>query len=183
MFTGELASLPADARTWTTIGKTGWAAGPWRAEPDRVQWTDPLSDLPCLITRHPEYGCLLGYVAVPPGDPLHGAAAEQVPVVVPRTITFTGPTADLGTLSPADIPPCDMAAPWWIGFGAFSAWDAYPGDTAMWNLLGVAGGDIHQGAAKPIAEYRSIAYMTAGCRLLAMQLAGLLIFAQPSGGE
>lgn len=181
MFTGELAVLPADARTWTTVDKTEWPAGPWHAEPDRVQWTDPLSDLPCLITRHPEYGCLVGYVAVPPGDPLHGAAAGQVPALAPGSITFTG--ASIGTLNPAGIPPCDLDNPWWIGFGAFHAWDVSPGETVMWDLLGVTDGGIIPGPDGPIAEYRPIAYMTAGCRLLAMQLAGLLVFAQPSGGE
>lgn len=184
-FTGELAGLPTDARTWTTVDKAGWHDGPWHAEPDRVQWTDPLSDLPCLITRVPDLGCLLGYVAVPPGDPLHGADAGQVNArTLGAVVTFTGPSADIGTLDPADIPPCDLDDSWWIGFGAFHAWDICPGDTLMWDLLGVKPGGILPGADGPLAEYRPIAYMTAGCTLLAMQLARLPVpIPVPPGAE
>jgi hypothetical protein len=184
-FTGDLPAMPADVRTWTTVSKAGWHAGPWHDEPDRVQWTDPLSGLPCLITRSPDLGCLLGYVAVPPGDPLHGADTDQVTTRIRGQITFTGPAAGIGTLDPPDIPPCDLDDPWWVGFGAFHAWDVCPGDTLMWDLLGVAdcGTLTLPGHARPIAEYRPVSYMQAGCRLLAMQLAGLLVLSPLLAGN
>jgi hypothetical protein len=54
--------LPADKHE-------AWGAGPWCDEPDRVEFD--AHGLPCLMQRIP-MGTWCGYVAVPPGHPLHG---------------------------------------------------------------------------------------------------------------
>lgn len=53
------------------IDRTGWMPGPWDDEPDKLQWTDTVTGLPCLIVRN-QAGALCGYVGVPTGHPLHG---------------------------------------------------------------------------------------------------------------
>lgn len=58
-------------KTWHSIPKEtkeSWGQGPWVSEPDKVQWLDEASGLPCLIVRGP-MGALCGYVGVPEGHP------------------------------------------------------------------------------------------------------------------
>ena len=57
------------------VDKSGWPAGPWHREPDKIQWQDEATGLPCLIVRGP-VGSLCGYVGVPSGHPLHGKDAS-----------------------------------------------------------------------------------------------------------
>ena len=56
---------------YRTFDKTTWGDGPWQSEPDKRQWTDQATGLPCLIARS-MLGCLCGYVGISPGHPLHG---------------------------------------------------------------------------------------------------------------
>ena len=55
---------------WTTIDKSGWADGEWKNEPDKVQFSDETTGLPCLIVRGPS-GALCGYVGVTQGHPFY----------------------------------------------------------------------------------------------------------------
>jgi hypothetical protein len=48
-----------------------WPSGEWDNEPDRVEWTDDKTGLPCLAVRG-HLGALCGYVGVPKGHPLYG---------------------------------------------------------------------------------------------------------------
>lgn len=58
---------------YTTIDKSTWGPGPWQDEPDKIQYVDEATGLPCLIVRNgKEIGALCGYVGVLPGHPLHG---------------------------------------------------------------------------------------------------------------
>ena len=52
-----------EAKQWTFVDKTKWPAGEWLNEPDKMQWTDEATGLPCLIHRGPS-GALCGYVGV-----------------------------------------------------------------------------------------------------------------------
>lgn len=58
---------------WTTrqADRERWGAGPWDAEPDKVQWVDEVTGLDCLIVRGP-LGSWCGYVGVPEGHPFFG---------------------------------------------------------------------------------------------------------------
>lgn len=61
-----------------TIDKTGWGDGPWQSEPDKLQWQDEATGLPCLIVRGP-VGALCGYVGVPTEHPAHGLSYYGMP--------------------------------------------------------------------------------------------------------
>jgi hypothetical protein len=43
-------------REYRTIDKSAWGPGPWTDEPDKVQWTDTATGLPCLAKRNPRGG-------------------------------------------------------------------------------------------------------------------------------
>lgn len=54
------------------VDKTGWGAGPWASEPDKVQWLDAETQLPCIVLRGP-VGALCGYVGIYADHPLFDA--------------------------------------------------------------------------------------------------------------
>lgn len=55
----------------TKIDKSSWGEGPWQHEPDRKEWRDAATDLPCLAVRHDESGHWCGYVGVTEGHPAY----------------------------------------------------------------------------------------------------------------
>ena len=52
-----------EALEYHTQDKSKWGPGPWEGEADKLQFTDPETDLPCLIVRN-QLGALCGYVGV-----------------------------------------------------------------------------------------------------------------------
>lgn len=63
---------------YRNVDKSGWPAGEWQDEPDKVQWQDAATGLPCLIVRNGS-GALCGYVGVAVGHPCYdlGYGAES----------------------------------------------------------------------------------------------------------
>lgn len=53
---------------YLSVDKDRWPEGPWQSEPDKCQWLDKATGLPCLIVRGP-VGALCGYVGVTKGHP------------------------------------------------------------------------------------------------------------------
>jgi hypothetical protein len=85
---------------YCTVDKAEWVRGPWDDEPDKLQWQDEETSLPCLIVRGPA-GALCGYVGVPKEHPLHGKDYDGAYDViytgeegVHGGLTFAGPCAD-----------------------------------------------------------------------------------------
>lgn len=60
------------------VDKSDWPRGEWDAEPDKIQWQDGATGLPCLIVRN-GVGALCGYVGVPKGHPWHGVRYSECP--------------------------------------------------------------------------------------------------------
>lgn len=58
-------------KEYRTVDKSEWPRGEWDTEPDKMQWPDPTTGLPCLIVRGPS-GALCGYVGVLSSHPWHG---------------------------------------------------------------------------------------------------------------
>lgn len=55
-------------REWRFVDKSTWGPGPWADEPDKVQWQDETTGLPCMVRRgSPEIGVWCGYVGVAEG--------------------------------------------------------------------------------------------------------------------
>lgn len=72
---------------YRTVDKSKWERGVWDAEPDKMQWLDEATGLPCLITRN-HGGAWCGYVGVPPEHPAHGKDYNDVDVSVHGGLTF-----------------------------------------------------------------------------------------------
>lgn len=150
------------------IDRSGWPSGEWDGEPDKLVWIDTASDLDCMIHRN-RMGGLCGYVAVPPGHPLHGSgyhaadgeADEVESIEVHGGLTYADACADDGTIChvPAEGRPHDV---WWFGFDCGHAWDIMPGMVAIEAQFKYH--DPRQGS------YKNIAYVTAECERLARQL-------------
>jgi hypothetical protein len=65
---------------YRTVDKSSWARGPWDSEPDKRQWRDDETGLPCLIVRN-HSGAWCGYVGIGEGHPFYGKSyGDRIPV-------------------------------------------------------------------------------------------------------
>ncbi len=157
---------------WHHDETAGYPGGPWRGEPDKVQWIDEATDLDCLIVRNPA-GALCGYVGVPPGHPWHGQDYDEMDVTVHGGLTFA---SSCNENAPEGHGVCHIPAPgrpddvWWLGFDC-----AHGGDDIIPFM---AQREIEHYFPPmpripgwPDPEYRTIAYVTGQCEQLADQIA------------
>lgn len=115
---------------YRTIDKSSWPRGAWDSEPDKRQWLDEATGLPCLIVRNgPELGALCGYVGVPKGHPAHGKEYDDVSVDVHGGLTFASGCSH----GAEDREICHKVEPgepddvWWLGFDCAHLGDVCPG--------------------------------------------------------
>lgn len=154
------------AAEYRTVDKSEWGPGAWADEPDKMQFADQATGLPCLIVRGP-VGALCGYVGVPPSHPLHGKNYDDVPIDAHGGLTFAGGCQSTddpahGICHVPDEGETDDV--WWFGFDCAHAGDCWPGYAARLDLLGISIG-------RADGEYRSVAYVKREIRALAKQLA------------
>jgi len=153
--------------TSTWVDKSSWGEGPWQEEPDKINWTDAGTALPCMIVRGPS-GALCGYVGVPPGHPLHGVEYENfdVDVYAHGGITFTGECQE-GEHGICHVPePGEPEDVWWIGFDCAHGFDVMPAIDADLRRVGYVGSSRHSLAT----AYKDVAYVTDQVRDLAQRL-------------
>lgn len=120
-------------RAYTTIDKSGWPEGPWQSEPDKIQWTDEETGLPCLIVRHSRSGHWCGYVGVSEGSPAFGLHYDKAHDLFPSYDVHGGLTyaascqeGDEST-SICHIPePGQPDHVWWLGFDCAHSGDVSP---------------------------------------------------------
>ncbi|MDE2096384.1 MAG: hypothetical protein KGL39_03995 [Patescibacteria group bacterium] len=67
-------------RSLAASEKRKWGGGPWVKEPDKKQWADPATGLPCLAVRHLELGNWCGYVGVSPDHPAYGLHYDGITI-------------------------------------------------------------------------------------------------------
>lgn len=154
----------ADMKTqsWTTKDKAGWPDGPWQTEPDKLQWNDEATDLPCLIKRNGG-GALCGYVGVPEGHPWFRREYDEV---VPRPEVHGGLTYSDRCQEDGDQAEtiCHIPEPgepdnvWWLGFHC-----------GHWNDVSPAF-EAHLSCLSSERTYKPLAYVQDQCALLAKQL-------------
>ena len=159
-----------ETKTYTTIDRAalGWPAGPWDGEPDKMQWPDVLTGLPCLAVRHPRYGHWCGYVGLPPGHPMYGNDCNDINFEIHGGLTFSGACSPGGdeTKGICHMPePGDPDDVWWLGFDCSHAWDFSPQDVKDKAERGYAF------AMMDDQQYRTLAYVRQQCALLASQVA------------
>lgn len=139
--------------------RTGWPSGPWDGEPDRVEWRDETTGVPCLAQRGP-LGAWCGYAAVPPGHSWHGADYDDVPATVHGGLTYADRCRP--AVGICHVPrPGEPADVWWLGFDCAHAWDVVPGILQYSPALYDRGD----------GTYRDLNYVRAECTALAGQIA------------
>jgi hypothetical protein len=164
-------------KQYTTIDRAslGWPAGPWDGEPDKVQWPDAETGLPCLAVRNPRSGNWCGYVGVAEGHPLYRKGYDDEAVYsanvgeVHGGLTFSGacrPSEDESRgicHTPSAGEPDHV---WWFGFDCAHCDDHSPDDVKRAEAGGIWRLD-------PRSAYRTLAYVQDECRALAKQLAAV----------
>ncbi|MDP8928646.1 MAG: hypothetical protein M3O70_08760 [Actinomycetota bacterium] len=176
----ELSIEPGEV--YSVQDKSGWGAGPWQEEPDKVVWVDATTDLDCMIVRHPHLGHWCGYVGVAPEHPWHGISYDgcledrsctdqwecehtspERNVRVHGGVTFAGGCRDDEdpATSICHVPqpgrPTDV---WWFGFDCAHAGDLAPKVAATMGY-----------PPFPDERYRTQAYVVGETERLAKQLA------------
>lgn len=164
-----------ETMSWTTVDKSTWAHGPWHGEPDKMQWPDEATGLPCLVHRSDFSGAWCGYVGVPEGHPWHEMNAFEIDADVHGALNFATFCMDTGDESRGI---CHVAGPgesdhvYWIGFDCGHAFDAKPGADAFMRSVAPHLEEMRQSMSVGIlAEtYRDLDYVRDQCRLLAAQV-------------
>lgn len=162
-----------------TVDKSEWGVGPWTTEPDRAEWRH--AGLPCLAVRGPEFsGHWCGYVAVPPGHPLHGKGYSEIDhdLAVHGGLTYAHECAGHVCHVPKPGEPADV---WWFGFDCAHAGDLSPAYRAKYLTHGYPFRSDPYDHAKAVAAhdwtvedvYRTLDYVQAEANRLAEQLAAV----------
>lgn len=161
---------------WKNIDKAEWERGAWDSEPDKVQWPDEATGLPCLAKRHPSSGHWCGYVGVPEGHPAFGKGYDDVRVKdedgndaspdVHGGLTYAD-KCDLRENEAEGI--CHVAEPgepevWWLGFDCAHSGDVSPANIKRYREWGLGRSSYHE-------TYKPLSYVKNQCAELARQLA------------
>jgi hypothetical protein len=114
---------------YRTVDKSAWGPGEWADEPDKVQWQDEATGLPCLAVRN-HHGVWCGYVGVAPGHPWHGMGYSDVDddISVHGGLTFANACSpgkeEHGICHKPD--PGEPEHVWWFGFDCGHCDDLIP---------------------------------------------------------
>lgn len=145
-----------ETREYRTVDKSTWGEGPWRSEPDKAQWPDEATGLPCLLVRN-RMGALCGYVGVPPGHPWHGVGYSCNPstredeswgsdertspesaIEVHGGLTFSDKCHPMTNEAQGVCHVAEAGEPddvWWFGFDCSHAWDFMPANATLSEQL------------------------------------------------
>ena len=110
-----------------THDRSGWLSGEWDNEPDKIQWQDPTTKLPCLMVRNPAGGWC-GYVGVPRNHPAYEKDYDDVAAEVHGDLTYANKCVE----GPRDKSICHIPGEgesddvWWLGFDCMHSGDIYP---------------------------------------------------------
>ncbi len=160
------------------LEKSGWGDGPWQHEPDKVQWQDADTDLPCLIVRGYTSGALCGYVGVHKTHSCFGKDYEDVDakLQVHGGITFSSKCNPNGKICHT-VEDGEDDNVWWFGFDCSHAYDLSPKREARLYKLTVCEieVDLKELADHPLirVDYRDLDYVKAEVASLAKQLAAI----------
>ncbi len=173
-------------RSYTTIDKSDWGPGPWQDEPDKAQWKDDATGLPCLAVRN-RVGSLCGYVGVSEGHPAFGKHYDEVRVAkrdpddewsnrpdVHGGLTYSAPCqpSDDESTGICHIPtPGEPDHIWWLGFDCAHSNDIAP-------VTEASNRKRYEETRNPIwlplrawpTAYRTLDYVRRECASLACQL-------------
>ena len=161
--------------SYSTKDKSGWGEGPWQNEPDKIQFEDPATKMPCLIVRN-EVGALCGYVGVTSDHP---AFEQHYDSQVLRGVEAHGGLTFSNFCQREETPAygiCHIPGKnephkiWWLGFDCAHLGDICPQMDAFMRELGrepLRYRDIFDDYGD---TYKTVEYVREGCARLASQL-------------
>lgn len=167
-----------ETKEYRTIDKSEWDRGEWDDEPDKMQWQDEATGLPCLIVRNGS-GALCGYVGVAEGHPCFEQGYGDAKAVTPLNeddggyidvhggLTFAGFCADTEDESKhiCHVPaPGEPKRVWWLGFDCSHSGDVSP-SMSKWRR------EHGFDRSEWLESYKAIGYVKNEVRKLARQLA------------
>ncbi len=163
-----------ETKTYTTVDRTNWPSGEWDNEPDKVQWQDEKTGLPCLAVRNPKFGNWCGYVGVVPGHPLYGKHYREAEELnVHGGLTFADKCCPAATEATGicHVPgPGESNEVWWIGFDCAHGWDYMPGFMSLMKSIPSGLDELTGLFLERNATYRTLKYVQEQCLELAAQL-------------
>jgi len=116
------------------IDKKEWGKGPWKEEPDKVQYTDENTGYPCLIVRGPS-GALCGYVGISKSHPYYARPYDEIAEIrespsVHGELTYSEFCNEEDTQKGVCHIPMEGEEHkvWWLGFDCAHLGDYCPGD-------------------------------------------------------
>lgn len=149
--------------------------GPWRDEPNKMQWVDSATQLPCLIVRS-GLGALCGYAGVFEGHPLFGKDCDDADADfdVHGGLTFAAKCAHGAKESEGVCHVPEPGSPdnvWWFGFDCAHLGDLCPlipllEETRNESWILLSGGPFNE-------SYKNVPYVVAEVTSLALQLHAL----------
>jgi hypothetical protein len=161
-------------KTWETMteDKIEWGDGPWMNEPDKEQWCDPATGLPCLLKRN-MFGSLCGYVGVSEGHPWFGVHRNDIDdeISVHGGLTYS----DFCEEGDEAHTICHVTEPgepdrlWWLGFDCGHAWDIQPG-LMIYSRSTPALEELMDHLLESGATYKPVGYVKRQCAELAAQV-------------
>lgn len=164
-----------ETKSYTTIDRKAaeWPSGPWDDEPDKMQWPDAETELPCLAVRNSHNGNWCGYVGVSEGHPLFQVGYNEA-MIGDDCIEVHGGLTFADMCQPRDdesVGICHVPAEgepdhvWWLGFDCAHSFDWSPRDAYYEKTK-----DGGIWARDHDRNYKSLAYVRSQCANLARQL-------------
>lgn len=148
---------------YRTKDKSEWPRGEWDSEPDKIQWQDEATGLPCLIHRN-TMGALCGYVGISPGHPSYEKEYDHADVEVHGCLTYAAFCEDVKCEEKGVchlVEEGEEEKVWWLGFDCNHAWDYAPGMPSCVRR-----------APAPDETYKNVHFVKQECAGLAAQLKG-----------
>lgn len=183
---------------WRFHDREKWPPGEWDHEPDKVEWRDEATSLPC-IARRGTSGAWCGYVAVSKGHPLYGVGYSQsctrceeqdvwcehspdYQVQVHGGLTFSAFCAEDDPEHGVCHVPMDGEEEkvWWFGFDCAHCFDMRPGHLWIEAEVRRKNPDLQKkfdelefNCGGPREVYRNLEYVVNEVTQLARQLAAM----------
>jgi hypothetical protein len=135
---------------YRSVDKSTWGPGLWQDEPDKVQWKDEATGLPCLIVRGP-HGSWCGYVGVPSSHPVYEMDYDNITAEVHGGLTYARKCQENGHICHL-VENGEDDDVWWLGFDCNHSNDFAPGYRSLMD-----GGETYRDQAYVVAEVEKLA--------------------------
>jgi len=155
--------------------KAPWGEGPWLSEPDKLQWQDGATGLPCLAVRN-SFGAWCGYAGVYASHPLFEKsyddvyaweADQDVSIAVHGGLTFSdhcmSESEDGRPVVCHAVDSGEDDNVWWLGFDCMHYGDYAPGMALLPQMEWLHKNDVYRDF-----EYVKLEVTKLACQLYAL---------------